>query len=103
MNQQQRSALPSGLPLFQSAEETRLEAFLTFDGKGSQQQRICRALSLHGPLNDREIAERTGIGRHLIPARRGELEKRGFVVQHDSQRDAVTGMNAVRWKLITNG
>lgn len=70
---------------------------ITFKQGFTQMEKVKFALEQVGPLSDRELSEVTGIPRHLVPARRGELVKLGVVKRLKSAYDSETRQTVDVW------
>lgn len=71
---------PISLPFTQDAAGCSREgAQYALPTAGSQLERVWQEIQAHGPLSDRQLAERTGYALSVICARRNELVKRGLV------------------------
>lgn len=63
----------------------------------TQVEKVKHILDICGPQSDRELSEKTGIPRHLMPARRGQLVKLGVVKRLKSVYDQVTRQTVDVW------
>lgn len=63
----------------------------------TQVEKVKHILDICGPQSDRELSEKTGIPRHLMPARRGQLVKLGVVKRLKSIYDQVTRQTVDVW------
>ena len=78
---------------------TSRAAYHTTRRDGTQKQLIINALAEHGPLCDREISELSGVPSHLVPARRGELEKQGLIKCVGTERRGLKALEVEIWGL----
>lgn len=76
---------------------TTLEAFKKLTDLGKRQQEVFNILKRIEPATDREISKETDMDIRSINARRGELEKYGFVVAHGNKIDPATNRRAITW------
>lgn len=60
---------------------------------------VFETLQAHGPLTDEGIAERSGLPINTARPRRLDLQKLGYVVQHDAEGRTSTGSRATRWRI----
>lgn len=73
---------------------------ISFSQGMTQVEKVKHILDLCGPQSDRELSEKTGIPRHLLPARRGQLVKLGSVRRLKSIYDQVTRQTVDVWATV---
>jgi len=65
----------------------------------TQKERVLNVIKQLGSASDRQISERTGIARHLIPDRRLSLMKAGLVEVAYSKTDPITRKEVTYYKI----
>ncbi len=73
---------------------------ISFNQGITQVEKVKYILDVCGPQSDRELSEKTGIPRHLLPARRGQLVKLGAVKRLKSVYDQVTRQTVDVWATV---
>lgn len=73
---------------------------ISFNHGITQVEKVKYILDVCGPQSDRELSEKTGIPRHLLPARRGQLVKLGAVKRLKSVYDQVTRQTVDVWATV---
>lgn len=58
------------------------------------------AYAADGPQTDAELAQRLGVERSTVNARRAELVKAGRVVAVGTRKNATTGVNNTTWSVV---
>ena len=83
-------------------QETSIAAHndLINDGKlQADELKVLNALSVHGPLTDCEISERTGLEKNAVNGRRNGLVKKGIVVERGTKVNPKSGKTNIAWGL----
>ena len=66
---------------------------------GKQSAAVFQALERYGPCTSAELADRSGLDRHLVARRLPDLLKRHRVTRGDARACSVTGKRALVWKV----
>lgn len=81
--------------------DSSIEAYYAITEKRlTQYDRVLEALKRVPDATDYEIAEMTGIARHLVPDRRGKLVKRGLVTDAGKRDCRITKFHVHSWKIV---
>ena len=88
-------------PAFVHPSQTSQDAaFAILPKQGSLQERVLKAIEIHGGLTDQEIADITGLSPNTARPRRIELTNAG-VIKDGGTRLTKAGRKAVVW-VLTN-
>lgn len=76
---------------------TTREAYKKLSDLGKRQQEVFNILKRIEPATDRDISNETDMDIRSINARRGELERYGFIAEHGTKIDPATNRRAITW------